>query len=180
MTTSTSTLSLNKRQPRWFRFSLRTFLMMNVVIVLASAWVGSVVARVNLQRRVVRQLEAAGHTVYFDYQLGTNYASEQPPGPWLVRCFLGDDIFATVASVDFRSETTSEDFRALLELPRLNWLTIQSDQISPETLASVARIPELRLLVLAVTDEAGIDLTPLRAATHLESLFFTGPGIGDK
>ena len=56
---------------RWCRFSLRTFL---AIVLVLGVWLGSLVHRVNKQRKAVLRVTDMGGTVNYDYELNVEDA----------------------------------------------------------------------------------------------------------
>ena len=142
-----------KTRRRWFRFSLRTFLVFTVVLSIALGWLGSVLVRVRHQREIVAHIQAHGGHVLFDYELDpTNEHSSSgepvPPGPAFIRAILGDDAFAYVEYVnEFASPKPDNkiDFMRVAELPRLRHL---SATITDRELGQILRRCDLESLTV--------------------------------
>src|SRR5262245_49243254 len=92
---------------KWFRFSLRTML---VLIAALCIWLGFQVNAAHRQREAVAAILNAGGRVYYDYQLppvplvagDSKYKCDlrrTPPGPNWLRQSLGDDYFRTAIFV---------------------------------------------------------------------------------
>ena len=133
MADSTPAAKSTQRRPPWLRFSLRTFLVISVVIGVACGWLGSLLSRVQHQRRIVNQVQAGGGHVEYDYQVTYEPDLQHPPGPWLVRRILGDDVFAYVESVHFGPHSTADQYESLHELPRLSSVQIFGAKIDKVT-----------------------------------------------
>ena len=73
-----------KRKRRWFRFSLKTFV---VVLTVFCVWLGLLVYRVNKQRDAVQWVKEHGGRVYYDFEFklpkGVYYNAEPPSPEWL-------------------------------------------------------------------------------------------------
>jgi hypothetical protein len=163
-----------KPKRSWFRFTLRTFLVVVLVLGVACGWLGNALRRQQHQRRIVRQLEARGHTVAYDYQLVDGPPT--PPGPWVLRGCFGDDLFAYVSHVTLSGKYERDDFRALRELPKLD--DVYGGQLitDAELVAHISCISKLRTLALKTSGDI---LGDLSAAKELESLTLYGDKICD-
>ena len=66
-------------------------------------WAGAFYRRLNQQRETVARIRGLGDFVQYDYQWrkGVPDFHASPPGPKLLRKWLGDDAFAQVARVGF-------------------------------------------------------------------------------
>lgn len=111
---------------------------------------------------------------------------ETPPGPELIRWAFGDDVFASVESVNFAgSNLTANEFAPvyLRELPDLKVVFCAPRQVNDEWLRNLAQVPKLRVLSLVGGDEgtASSDgLALLRASAHLHSLSLLGEWVENK
>src|SRR5262245_63470489 len=93
-----------RMKTRWFRFSLRTLLLL---IAALCVWLGIQVNAAHRQKEAVAAITKAGGTVIYDYQnlqlvdrAGITWDdSRLPPGPAWLRQRIGDDYFRTVVDV---------------------------------------------------------------------------------
>jgi hypothetical protein len=116
---------------------------------------------------------------------GTFVETERPPGPKLLRRFLGNDLFAHVESVDFfltGLPIENVDPRLLWQLPQCKVVTLFEHQVNNQWLDCVARIPKLRVLGVighqhgTATAEG---LSYLESARELEDLTLSGEWLQD-
>ena len=81
-----------KRKRRWFRFSLKTFV---VVLTVFCVWLGLLVYRVNKQREVIQWVKDHRGTVRYDFEWDEEKQSSildpEPPGPDWLRELIGID-----------------------------------------------------------------------------------------
>src|SRR5262245_57769899 len=150
-----------KPRRRWFRFSLRTLLALTVLLSIAFGWLGSVLVRVRHERRIIAQIRSSGGEVLYDYQLtGGPVNTKTPPGPFLVRCFIGDDAFAYVQRVDFSYEhpARDEDLKNLHQLSRLEGVQLNGSRVTDKGLEHIALVAELRGLNLSGTGVTSVGL----------------------
>jgi hypothetical protein len=159
--------SNNSNLPRgrryWLRFSLRSFLVMVVVIGFGAAWLGSVMQRVRQQRQIVAQLKAHRAEVAYDYQC--REASADSPGPWILRRIFGDDAFAHVEWIWLKKQALPADFKLLADLPKLKEVSVDGPRTNDE-LAAIVRLPDLKLYYSAAT----LEVEQLRSVPQLTSL----------
>src|SRR5215471_13446031 len=99
---------------RWFRFSLRTLLLL---ITALCVWLGIQVNAARRQRDAVAKLQKASGEIYYDYQMVPQgglmqsgvppgirlrdevvFPDRLPPGPAWLRKLIGDDCFPTVVA----------------------------------------------------------------------------------
>ena len=89
-----------KRKRRWFRFSLKMFV---VVLTVFCVWLGLLVHRVNKQKEAVQWVKDQGGAVFYDFEWnveGGQIDDPQPPGPDWLRELIGVDYFADVVKVN--------------------------------------------------------------------------------
>lgn len=82
-----STTSPNKKR-RWrFRFSLRTFLILVIVLSICLGWLGNFLLRVRHKRNIVEPIRSRGRVVLYEYEWHNNLdgATNPPPGPKFIR-----------------------------------------------------------------------------------------------
>ena len=163
------------KQPkrRWFRFSLRTFL---IVLTIFCVWFGLYLYRVEQQREAVKWVLGHGGTVYYDYELDDKYfdGDSHPTAPkWLLN-MLGVDFFSTVTQVsDFNTELI--DVTMLADLTKLEFLLLDNTQVCD--LTPLVGLTNLRFLDLSDTQVS--DITPLAGLTNLDSLFLFQTQVSD-
>ncbi len=172
---SESTLKKSK-WTRWFRFNLRTFL---VVVALFSAFIGWYLYRVQQQRRAVQWIENAQGEVWYNYQLqsvdsvANQSAVSAWPG-WLVE-LLGIDFFERVVMARIYYAPEVSGISQLKGLPNLKSLTLSC--ISASDLSVIKQLTELEELHLR--GESFSDLSPLSNASSLQSLVLVNTKVTD-
>lgn len=114
--------------------------------------------------------------------------ADVPPGPRFIRRLLGENVFANVEEVDFRSMGSPGeppgplDLHLFQELPELKLVTLSSSQINDELIGQLSQLRELRILRLLGNDEeraTGNGLRTLKAAGNLEVLTLSGEWVTD-
>src|SRR5690349_11669634 len=89
-----------KPKRRWFRFSLRTLL---IVVTIFGVWLGIVANRARTQREVTEWIDLQyGSEVLYDWQCdedGNLVSNAAPPRPDWLRERVGADFFQTVVEV---------------------------------------------------------------------------------
>jgi Leucine-rich repeat (LRR) protein len=168
-----------------FRFSLRTLLIAMVVLGLAAAWVGSVANRVRKQRAIVQELKSSGADIYYDYQREVNRGgnkSRLPFGDAVLSRTVGDDVFAYVAHVSwYRTDDRTHAALALLpQLPRLTRLHIRGPHVTDDSLALIARNPQLSILEIDDAKISSAGISHLRELKQLRELFLVGNEYQDE
>lgn len=171
-------------KPSWFRFSLRAFLVGVTLLAILAACAGDYWKRVLRQRAIVRQLQAAGGDIYYDYQDTKGHGKRldaTPYGPALLRSFLGDDAFSAVDTVFL--ENTGDQTSTLLELlpdfPKLENLYLRNLDLSDDDLRLIATKLNLVGLSLTETRVSAKGLAELAASRRLSALTLHGTVFGD-
>jgi hypothetical protein len=116
-----------KSRYRYLQFSLRTVFL---VLTVSAVWFSFVIRRTTEQREAVKEIEALGGVVAYDWQLEPN--SKEPPGPPWLRRVIGDDLFQDVQRVyilptsqpphPYHIPTDSDMLKAIPHLKRLRRL----------------------------------------------------------
>ncbi len=122
---------------RWFRYSMRTLL---VVVTLLCIWLGLVVSRAERQRRAVVVLRAVNANIFYDTPLSIP-AGEPANWRWL-RSWIGDDYFDDVTEVFMLQDADDELLRRVGDLGGLKRLSFRGAQITDAGLT--ARLLSLR------------------------------------
>jgi len=140
------------RSPKrtWFRFSLRTFLLLTIVVGGICGWLASVLARVQHQREIVKLVQASGGSV--------NYPHE--------------GVYAEVDSVSLGFSATADHTRRLRELSKLRAITV-GVEVDDEMMAHFASVPSLEQLTLSGVKDADV-LVHLQSLAELKSLMLFG------
>ena len=128
MTDQPDKTDLAKLKRRWLRFSVRTLL---IVTALVAVWLGVLANRVHKQRAAVAAIEAAGGTVYYDWQGMPRELAERERVPfevishprWLVRLYgrenLQDVVHVSLGDAPVDGELVGH-LRSLQELQTLD------------------------------------------------------------
>ena len=164
MTTAART-NATKPKRRFLRFSLRTLLVVMLVVCVV---LGRKVEQVRKQREVVAWIEQMGGQVRYDYEIDDNrrrLPNPRPPGPIFLRKLLGDDFFSIVVRVDYIGPEFS-DVTPLAGLTNLTSLALISTEVSDVT--PLAGLTSLKRLNLEHTEVS--DVTPLTGLTSLLEL----------
>src|SRR4029077_18430243 len=120
-----------KPRRRWFRFSLRSLMLL---VVLIAVPIGLKTNQVRNQRLVVAEIESLGGHVMWAYEPSRS----EPPGPNWLRRLLGDDFFAEIYHVTIDNPgVTDETIGSIAELPNLCSLYFESDAVTDEGVARI-------------------------------------------
>jgi Leucine Rich repeat len=149
-----------KRKRRWFQFSLRTLMILTLLVCVGMAtWVIPMKNRAERQKAAVAVILKEGGEVDYDYWP----LRKEPPGPIWLRKLLGDDFFTTVDGVTLK---TDAGMKLLDDLPKLRNVRVRpagSIGAAPEKLTDagithlkgLTQLATLQLQHTAMTD-AGV------------------------
>lgn len=166
------------RKRRWFRFRLRTLL---VLMTLLCVWMGWLMVGVERQRRVVATLSK------YNAELGFNPFTSSPPvyhwvPKWLhesIRLYLPND-YKRLTQVTIDSpELRAEDLAVLTDLPNLRLLSLTGLAVTDECMPYIADLKQIKVLKLIDTKVTDDGLKHLSGLTNLESLLIPGNRITD-
>jgi Leucine Rich repeat len=162
MTTTPTTTPKPKR--RWLQFSLRTLMVLMLVLGCGFGWLGMKVKQAREQREAVKAIRAVGGDVVYDYQ---EFADDfvvlhapKPSSPEWLRERLGEDFFHNVVRVNLHGPKVGADCLAQLRSP----------------LGDLRHLRRLKLFATNVTDA---ELVHLRALTQVTYLLLNESGITD-
>jgi len=163
------------KRRRWFRYSMRTML---VVVTLLCVLLALVIGPAQRQRRTVAKIHALNplSNVLYDY-------GPKPRGPEWLRRWIGDDYFQHVVAVslvfDGREDVTLDD---LANLPGLERLSIEGMPMPNHSLGTLGRLRKLKRLLIdsdEITDRGLEQLSSVAALERLtvKSHQITGAGL---
>jgi hypothetical protein len=174
---------------RWWRFSLRAFL---IVVTLVCIWVGWQANRARRQGEAVQEVQRLGGVVHFDYQYddqGAFQSDREPSTPNWLREILGDEHFRRVVVLDLsfggprkgENRITNERLALIGGLPDLTSLELGRELgITDEGLIHLRGLKQLKTLYLYNTGIEGLGLNYLGRLTKLESVNLHGTPLTDE
>ena len=169
-----------KRKRRWIQFSLRSLMMLTLVVGLGMAtWLVPLKKRADRQKAAVEAILKDGGLVAYDYQhdaSGRSIQNAMPPGPAWLRKLLGDDFFTDVVFAAVKTDTSAEH---LDDLPRIQSLHLDKGEITDAALAHVAGLARLDYLDLSgatITDDG---LVHLERMANLKKLYLDRTKVTD-
>jgi len=165
------------------RAALRAAIGVILVIGMLAGWAAMGIQKAGRQAEAVAALQAAGTSVYFDYQWqdGQPVPNAVPPGvPW-VRRLLGDDLLNRAVAVDLRG-TQDPDALAhhLLLLPYLTHINAADTPLTDASLAIWRRMPGLTSLDLQGTRITAEGIQPLRRMPYLKQLLLARTAVAEE
>ena len=96
---------------RRFQFSLRSLLLLVVVVAIPCSWLATELKAAREQRAAVEEILKLGGRVEYDYVI--DWSAPPPPKPpapaWLCE-WLGDELFVNVSQVFSKSNMNMDDF----------------------------------------------------------------------
>ena len=175
-----------KHRRRWYQYSLRSLLMLMLVVGLASGWLGMRMQQARRQDAIVEAIRKAGGNVYFDATVADGCQLVKSPDAEEFRAWssnrLGVDIFATANYVELSNQLERETLLAVLdELQQVRHLVLYDTQLSNAELEHLARLhPNLLTLDLRMTEVTTTGLRHLSSLTQLQCLNLSGLQIDDE
>lgn len=164
---------------RWFRYSLRSFLLLLTVLCI---WMGVLASQAIRQKKAIDAITAGGGEVHFDYdEVAANQTlpvfrpNGGPAGPAWLRKMIGDEYFRVVVGVGFSDQNPGNAavVQAIEAFPKLKYLHIAGDRVTDDVLPRIATLRHLRYLGLncpKLTPEGLKELRPLESLAYISSL----------
>ncbi len=162
----------------WWRFqySLRSLLLMVVVVAIPCSWLATEMQWARKQREAVEVIRKAGGTVTSDFD---PFAVE----PLYLVCFrelMGDDFFASICDVNLTGTKVTDavlvHLQGLSQLPSL-WL--YNTQVTDAGLVHLQGLSHLQILWLNNTKVTDAGLVHLQGLSHLQILRLDNTKVTD-
>jgi len=171
---------------RWrFQFSLRSLLVLTVVVAIPFSWLAVEMKRAREQREAVEWVRKVGGTVQYDYQNKGqpwncfDYRASPPCPQWLAR-ITGEDCFQSVVFVVLAKTNVTDDDLAIVEhFPNLEGLDLFGTTIGGEGLSHLKGMRNLKGLFLWKTPVDDRGMPYLKNLTNLRSLVLDGTRVTD-
>lgn len=138
---------------RWLQYSLRTLLVLVLLLSLPLAWFALKIRKAERQRQAVDAIATLGGWVRYDYQFnssGVYIQGARPPGPEWLRKLVGHDLFTHVTMVSLQpryrfslavnriGDDALEHLRQFTELQRLSLLSTKVTDAGLEHLGGLS------------------------------------------
>ncbi|MBA2117515.1 hypothetical protein [Bremerella alba] len=167
---------------RWLRFSLRSFMVLIVLLSVPLAWLGQKHARMRIEDEVVDMILAAEGTVIYPHQKeasqdgGFYKSSKNPaPGPKWIRNILGENLFASVQYVWLTNDQVDDELIAnLSRLQNLEVVLLNSSSVTDKSIDSLLMVSQLKELTLDADQVSPQAFNRLRTHPIIESLELFG------
>ena len=167
---------------RRFQFSIRSLLLLTLVVSIWGSWFGVEMRLARRQREMVMTVLKLGGTVRYDGRLNLSGSpNSQPQGSVWLRRVLGEDFFATVDQANLtNSEATDGDVEGFIKgLTQLWSLYLNGTQVTDAGLENLKGLTQLQGLHLGGTQVGDAGLEHLKGLTQLQWLNLDGTKISD-
>lgn len=163
---------------RWFRFSLRTLLVVVLLLSVPMGWFAVKLRQAEKQRKAVEAICQVGGEVIYDYQLP---GRELPIPAWL-RDLIGEDFFSDVAVVNLSTEVVGDKMidDHLKTLPSLEGVGLFSTRVTDAGIAHLKGLTNLKNLNLYNTPVTDAGVEHLKGLMRLEQLDLSSTQVTDK
>ncbi len=171
------------RKLRWFQYSLRSLMLLVLVVSLGMSWVAVKIKRARQQERAVEELRKSGVYVWYDYQVEQSGKAPYtgPPGPAWLRNLLGENFFATLVGGNFASPSvTDANLESLEELTQLRDLNLNGTQVTDAGLKHLKGLTHLQKLYLSFTQVTDAGLEHLEGLSQLQTLDLSVTRVTDE
>jgi hypothetical protein len=161
-----------------FQFSLRSLLVLTVVVAIPFSWLGVEMKRAREQREAVEEIQKLGGEVQYDREFSESLALMPNPAPpklvWL-QAFLDGDFFDNVVGVLFKNctQVTDAGLHHLRGLAQLQVLELDDTQISDAGLIHLQTLKQLQVLLLNNTHISDAGLGHLKGLTQLQHVWLS-------
>ena len=169
---------------RWrFQFSIRSLLVLPVVVALPCSWFACEMRKAERQAAVVQEIKNVGGSVVYDLDVDTSetlISNAKPSGQERLRSLLRDDFIGAVVGVNLNDRNiTDAGLAHLAALPQLRELWLDGNQITDAGLAHLAALPQLQKLFLDGTQITDAGLAHLAGLTQLQELWLYQTQVTD-
>jgi hypothetical protein len=163
---------------RRFQFSIRSLLVLVVVIAVSCSWMAAAMKKAREQNEALKEISKLGGGVEFDYRFEGDYwifdAITWPPEPAWLRKTFGGGLFDRVYLATLPDDTS---LTVLDRLPDLWYLILSDCSVTDAGLATLGRLPKLRRLYLYNTRISDAGLIHLTKLTSLQELLLIGTNV---
>jgi hypothetical protein len=160
-----------KRKRRWYQFSLRTLLIVVLIVAIPCALLGRKIERKRRERKAVDAIRKLGGGVDYDNLEG-------PDCPDWLRPLLGENFFNEVDWVSW-NDATDEEMQNLNDMPQLRVLLLNESHITDAGIAILNEKVHMQGLVLSHARISDAGLKHLNGMTKLLDLWLDHTDISD-
>ena len=172
---------------RRFQFSIRSLLVLTVVVALPCSSLAVEMKDAREQRKAVEAIEHLGGGVWYDWLWDhTLRRHGSPTGPDWLRSLFGPDFFAEVSVVTFNTndfkdfENTNASLPLLKGFTRLQWLDLGNSRVTDNGLESIRELTQLEDLRLNGSGVTDAGLNHLTSLSQLRVLYLSSTHITDE
>ena len=173
---------------RRFQFSLRTLLVLVVVVALPFSWSAAEMKGAREQREAAKRIEKAGGEAWYDYHV--TFDDQQhvhqicpqanAPGWVLLRRSLGDDFFNDVVVVEVQDDRfTDSDLEHVQKLTRLTYLLLDTEKVTDAGLQGLEGLAQLQELVIVGPPVTDVGLQHLEGLSRITRLVLNPTEVTD-
>ena len=172
---------------RQFQFSIRTLLVLVVVVALPCSWFAVEMKKAREQNAAIAAIAECGGETHSAYKIDASglltLNGRQPLGPRWLRRLLGEDFFSDIAVADFGHRPVMTDRPNLMGGQWLNrpfhgmyiesdhWIDNVQGRVTDAQLAEYLKaLPEIHVLILEGTEVTDAGLEHLKKLTQLQKL----------
>ena len=161
-----------KAKRRWLQFSLRTLLVLMLVISVPLGWLSLKLKQATVQRHAVDRIEQMGGTVWYAYQrdnwghfIGKQDAASYHTCQAATARLFGDDLTACITGVDLsRRSIKDEDLACLLSLRHLEVLWLHDTAVTDTGLVKLLGLTRLKYVSCESTKVTAAGVNQLKKA----------------
>jgi hypothetical protein len=168
---------------RWqFQFSIRTLLILAVIVAIPCSWMAVEMKKAREQREAVDIVRRLGGVVLYNHDSRTAIKPNPgpPPGPVWLRELFGDDFFASVAAVELnRTPVTDAELVSLQGMPQLQNASLGDTQVTDAGLVHLKGLTQLLMLSLDNTQITDVALEHLKGMPQLVFLSLGNTHVTD-
>jgi hypothetical protein len=167
----------NLKLKRWFRFRLRTLLLVTTAFAI---WLAFHFSAIRRAERAAERLEISGAEVFYDYQRhntsvrgdGVGYSHlVEPPGSAAMRRMVGKGFFQVADCINLSGvRTTVEALAPIAQLTSLRVVDLDRCGISDRHLVHIRKLRRIESLNLQSNQITDAGLINLRQLDRLETL----------
>jgi hypothetical protein len=171
---------------RWrFQFSIRSLLVLVVVVAIPCSWMGVEMKKAREQKEAVGSIKKLRGGNWYDYRfqkpVNPLRSPSGPPEPAWLRNLLGEDFFATVVDVAFAYLSTGDTgLKHLRGLTQLQSLWLYHTKVTDEGLEHLEGLTKVQKLYLSHTQVTDVGLEHLKGMTQLRRLYLGGTQVTDE
>ena len=166
---------------RWrFQFGLRSLLILVLATAVSCSWLAVEVERAERQRGALQALKKYPNIIRFDYE--SSPTQQGPPGPEVLRRFLGVEFFADVEFVclGVDNDFTDAEIAHLEALPQLKTLNLPGAAITDTGVSRLATLRRLTWLDIGYAKISDAGLEHLAELSQLSELHINDTNVTDE